>query len=344
VSAARLAPQAATLLDGVLEVDPGYEVLIVCDGTVSRELVAALRLAATSSGRRPYVLEYPPVAPRAADQFGLFTGVARTELVVPAGLIAALRGFDSIVLATSDVDVLLLSTEFRDLVRQGAKVCSLTYMTTDDALRLLPSSLAEVHELRERTDRGLALMSQARSARVTSEAGTDVTIRLGQYAARAQNGVIQRGTRQTLPGGQVIRIPDDRTANGLVVIDRSVAAGAFVALSEPVRFVVRDGYVTDIAGGRYADDLRRWLEARQDPAMFHLTELAFGTNPRCRLTAVSSPREDTHTLGCVSFALGADAHIGGATNAPAHVDMTMRRATLELDGRVVVRSGQLEYA
>lgn len=41
---------------------------------------------------------------------------------------------------------------------------------------------------------------------------------------------------------------------------------------------------------------------------------------------------------------GADVHIGGQTVAPAHIDMTMRDATLQLAGKVVVKDGALMLA
>ena len=103
----------------------------------------------------------------------------------------------------------------------------------------------------------------------------------------------------------------------------------------------RARYVTAIDGGSEAKKLRDWRAHEDDPEIYHPTELAFGTNGRCRLTGVAAPVEDTHTAGCVSFALGADVHIGGRTSAAAHIDMTMFSATLELDGRAIVRDGSL---
>lgn len=78
-----------------------------------------------------------------------------------------------------------------------------------------------------------------------------------------------------------------------------------------------------------------------DGEAYHLTELGVGTNKRCKLTGVAGPAEDTHTLGCVSLALGADIHLGGETRSACHLDMTMRSATLKLDGQLIVERGRL---
>jgi 2,5-dihydroxypyridine 5,6-dioxygenase len=328
VSASTLLAQARTVLAAALELRPSDEVLILWDETVSRELIDALRRAAVELHLQPFTLIHLPLAAES----------------VPETLGAVMTGPNAIVLAISSMGTVLSSAQYNQALSAGAKVCSVHYLrTAEDALRLLPSSIEEVRELHERTNRGSEIMKQVCTARVTSRAGTDMTCALGQYRVRTHSGVIAPGTRQILPAGQVTRVPNDRSANGVVVIDRSIGADDFKELPEPVRLTVQDGYVTAIEGGIDAQRLRSWLSERGEPEMYHLTELAFGTNPRCQQTGATAPSEDTHTSGCVSFALGADVHIGGNTRASAHVDMTMRSATLELDGTVVVRAGVLAY-
>ncbi len=343
MSGSQLVRQAAAVLEGSLRLGSGDEVLIVWDQTVTPDLVEALRAAASLRGIRAYQLTYEPLNYRPMAEFGLFAGasVPAGGLPVPPGLAAALRSCQALVLATSDLDLLMYSQAFHEAFAAGTRAISLSYLTTESALRLLPTSAAEAEELRLLTARGGRLLAAAREAHVTSAAGTDLRLRVGQYQGRTHDGLVRPGTRQTLPAGQVSRVPDDGSAEGVIVIDRSIAANDFRSLSEPVRFTVERGYVTSVDGGLEAQKLRRWLAAREHPEIYHVTELAFGTNSRCRLTGVAAPAEDTHTAGCVSFALGADVHCGGSTSAPAHIDMTMRAATLELDGHAVVADGAL---
>lgn len=343
MSATRLVRQAAAILEGSLRLTPGDEVLVFWDETVTPDVVEALRAAAALRGIRAYVFTYEPLSYRPMAEFGLFAGSSRAADGIPVapGLSAVLGSVRAMVFATSDLELLMFSREFQETLAGGARGVSLPYLTTESALRLLPASVDEVEDLRARTLRGGELLAAARRARVTSAAGTDLTLTLGQYEGRTHDGVALPGRRQTLPAGQVTRVPDDGSARGLLVIDRSIAANDYRRLPEPVRFTVVDGYVTGVDGGSEAARLRSWLAEQGDPEIYHLTELAFGTNPRCRLTGVAAPAEDTHTAGCVSFALGADVHIGGRTSAAAHVDMTMFSATLELDGDAVVREGVL---
>lgn len=346
MSGSQLVAQGGAVLSGHLGLAAGDEVLIVWDETVTADLVEGLRSAAIAAGIRPYVFIYQPLNYRPMAQFGLFAGASLPPegVPIPPGLEGALRSCPVIAFATSDLDFLMFSPAFKKILAGGTRVVSLSYLTTESAIRLLPTDVEEVRALGALTDRGGALMAAAREVRVTSPAGTDLTLRVGQYTGRTHNGLVAKGTRQSLPAGQVSRVPDDGSANGVVVIDRSIAANDFKALTEPVRFTVRDGYVTAVDGDLEAGKLGRWLAAHADREIFHLTELAFGTNHRCRLTGVAAPCEDTHQAGCVSFALGADVHIGGRTMAPAHIDMTMADATLTLDGTPVVKDGALAFA
>lgn len=344
MSGAQLVRQAAAALEGSLRLHSGDELLIVWDETVTPDLVEALRSAAALRGIRASVLTYEPLSYRPMAEFGLFGGgsLPSDSVLVPAGLAAALQSCPTLALATSDVELLTFSRAFRQALAAGTRALSFSYLTTESALRLLPESAEEAEELRSVTARGGELLAATRQVRVTSEAGTDLRLTLGTYVGRTHDGLVKPGTRQTLPAGQVSRVPDDGSAEGVIVIDRSIAANDFRALSEPVRFTVTRGYVTSVDGGLEAQKLRRWLAAQEHPEIYHVTELAFGTNRRCRLTGVAAPAEDTHTAGCVSFALGADVHIGGRIAAPAHIDMTMRAATLELDGRAIVSDGVLQ--
>jgi leucyl aminopeptidase (aminopeptidase T) len=125
------------------------------------------------------------------------------------------------------------------------------------------------------------------------------------------------------------------------VVDRTLSAHDYKMLDEPIVLTVKGGNVVDIQGGLEARRLARWFVELASPGMYHVTELSFGTNPRCSPDRRGYVTEDTHALGTASLALGSDRHWQGNVQAPAHCDMTMRSATFELDGTVVVEDGRL---
>lgn len=335
--------QALVSLRDCLGLQRGEELLILWDGTVSQELVTASRYAALTLGATPLILSFHPRGYFPAREYGLFAGASL--LSPPPSLsravLAAMGACDRLMYAAWDLSVFYFSPEFRDALRDRMTI-RMSYLSTEAALRLLPESPDEVRAVAESTRRVGRAFRNARRARVTSALGTDLTLSLGQYeTVNVGDGLVLKGQRQGLPAGQVTSIPNDGSASGLLVIDRSIGANDYKELPEPVTLTVARGEVTSVSGGADADRLRRFLEEMDDQNIYHLTELAVGTNPRCRFSGALAPFEDTHTLGCVSLALGCDTHLGGGVRAPAHVDMTMRAASLELDGRPIVEQGRL---
>lgn len=338
----KLLNQAMVVLQECLGLQRGQELLILWDGTVSPDLVEASRCAAAALGARPLLLTFEPASHRPMREYALFAAASLMESppALPRGAMSALGSADVVLFATSDSSVF-----FNHEVREAVKRCkgaALNYLSTDAALRLLPESAEEVLAVATLTQKAGELLAVARRARVSSAMGTDLTLSFNRHASPVvQDGMARPGSRQILPAGQVSRVPEDGSAEGILVIDRSIAAPEHRELREPVTLTVRGGQVVSIDGGGEAARLRRFLEEKGDPGLYHVTELGIGTNRRCRFTGLAAPCEDTHTLGCVSLALGCDAHLGGSVAAAVHIDMTMWAASVDLDSRPVVAGGRI---
>ena len=337
-----LLTQASTVVQHCLKAQPGDEVLLVSDESLGPDMTAAFRAAVVLSGAKDHVITYEPFHRRPPQEHCLFAGASllpEEQLQLPATLQAAMEATDRILLLNSDVEIFFVPG-FRELARRKGLV-SFAYLTFEGTLRMLPSSREEVEEIRATVEAGGQALGSATRARITSPQGTDISFRIGQYPLSLHGGVVGFGWTPLLPAGQVVTIPDDGSANGRFVIDRTISAHDYKLLEEPITFHVEEGRVVKIEGGLDAQRLKTWLENLNNPDMYHVTELAFGTNPRCRLSGVIPGCEDTHTRGTVSLALGCDVHFQGPVSAPAHCDMTMRTATLELDGKPIIEEGRL---
>ena len=221
-------------------------------------------------------------------------------------------------------------------------------ITEEMFFRLLPNSYEEILALQTDSKKYFELLNNAKHARITSEKGTDIQMELGQYKTNCSGGVIEKGSgfvggMEILPAGQVSRVPNKGSANGVVLIDRSIGAYEYSPLHEVIKLKVEKGLVTNIEGQREAKRLRKFIDDLEDPNLFNLTELGIGINPKCRFTGEAAPAEDTHTRGCVSVALGCDVHLGGEVQAKVHMDSTVWFPTLELDGKIVVKEGKLIF-
>jgi leucyl aminopeptidase (aminopeptidase T) len=71
----------------------------------------------------------------------------------------------------------------------------------------------------------------------------------------------------------------------------------------------------------------------------NVAELGIGTNEKATLTG--ELLEDEKILGTCHVAFGASAAIGGTVQVPIHLDCVVMRPELAIDGRVVLRDGEL---
>jgi 2,5-dihydroxypyridine 5,6-dioxygenase len=336
------------ILEHCLKVSKGEDVLILHDETIQEGLRDLMSYAAAALGANPQSLGYVPARRLVMKEFGQFAGAWRFGEPAAKTVIGALREADSVVLLGSDLDI-LFSEGLRSALRTGKRMLGLPYLTTEEMFfRLLPDTVEEVQALQRVSKTYFNLLDKAKEARITSEKGTDIRMELGRYRTNCSSGVVEKGVGfvgglEILPAGQVTRVPNPGTANGTVVIDRSMGAHEYSPLREPFTVRVEKGFVTEIEGGVEADRLRRFLAGLEDPNLFNLTELGIGVNPRCKFAGEAAPAEDTHTEGCVSVALGCDVHLGGEVKAKAHMDSTSFFPTLDMDGKVVVEKGRLLF-
>ena len=116
---------------------------------------------------------------------------------------------------------------------------------------------------------------------------------------------------------------------------------------EPVRLTVEKGRLVKVEGGVDAMLLRERLDQWQDPEAFVISHIGWGTDSRARWTEVAQrgteegARDARSTYGNVQVAFGANYRLGGKNQTMAHEDLVLRRATFELDGKVVVQDGQI---
>lgn len=330
-----------------LGVREGETVTVADDQSLTPDTIDAFRFAAEAEGATVLVIAYRNARFIPLKEYCLMTRHAGTTTLqkekdmFPAPLVEAVRNSDGVIMASSDLEFLYSKT-IEEILSKGVRMIALPYLTEEGIVRMLPSNAEEVRSLRETVERITDLFKKSNTARVFSDAGTDLTVKIGQYPILSHTGIGEKGKWTLLPAGQITNIPNDGSAEGTLVIDRTIAANDYKEINERVKFTIRNGNVVNVEGGVEAEKLRRFLESLNNRNMYHLTELAVGVNPKCKFSGIGAPAEDTHTVGCVSFAIGCDYHLGGSHTGPAHIDMTMRYPTITLDGgRSIVDNGKL---
>src|SRR4030095_9892782 len=182
------------------------------------------------------------------------------------------------------------------------------------------------------------ILTQGRTARVTTPAGTDITMSIEGREAIADTGLLtERGAFGNLPAGEAFLAPVEGTAEGTIVVDGSV--GDSGAIIDPITLVVSAGYVHQIRGDASPPAQLEKLRHPQGREAYSIAERGIGTNDRARI--VGNVLEDEKVLGTVHIAMGNNAFMGGRVNVPSHHDAVLRRPDLLIDGTAIMRAGEI---
>src|SRR5205085_6522909 len=197
---------------------------------------------------------------------------------------------------------------------------------------------ADFTQIRPVAERLAARLRAARRVRVTSPAGSDVTVSVeGREPRGWYTGIVRRpGEISAFPGGEVSFPPVEGTAQGTIVFERVMTD--IGRLGEPIRITVEDGNAVAFAGGEEAARLRALVDGV--PGATNVAELGIGLNGAARIS--DEITESKKKLGTAHFALGDNAGgYGGVVECPLHLDGMLFDVTIAIDGEEVVRDGEL---
>jgi len=201
-------------------------------------------------------------------------------------------------------------------------------------------------ELRRQIEESSEVLKRARTLRVTSPAGTDVSMELGEYPVITQYGLTDTpGRWDHWPSAFLYTWPNEGSTNGRVVLN----TGDFVwplnrYLETPVTLTIRDGYIRNIEGEGDAQILRDQMASFEDPEAYAVSHIGWGVDKRAEWDSLkkfpSSVGNDVRSFaGNVQFSTGPNIEAGGNRHTIGHFDMPMLGCTLTLDGHAVVRDG-----
>jgi leucyl aminopeptidase (aminopeptidase T) len=249
----------------------------------------------------------------------------------PAAVAAAMRLVD--VLLCPTVQSLSHTAARRHATDAGARAATLPGVTEEMLARVMS---ADVEGLR-RNGRALAeLLTAGSEATITDANGSDLRLGLGERAAIPDDGDLTApGAFGNLPCGEGFIAPIEGTSEGRLVVDGTI--GGIGRVSEPVELTVAGGHLT-AASGAQGERLMEML-ATGGPQGTNVAELGIGTNEKAILTG--ELLEDEKILGTCHVAFGASAGIGGTVQVPIHIDVVVMRPEVAIDGRVVLRGGEL---
>jgi 2,5-dihydroxypyridine 5,6-dioxygenase len=319
VSVVHLAAGALKVVRICAAVQPGEHVLIVTDTGVPREVAEALACATAAAGGTALTLMMPRLG-RPGEE--------------PPPIVADAMRRAQVVLAPTSLSV--FHTEaVRNACAAGARILVISECREDTLVRGgIEADFTERAAVADSVTRRLV----GDRLQLRTPAGTHLEMRLGGRAAVANTGLaVSPGARSGVPTIEAYIAPLEGTAEGVAIVDASIAVLGLVAAPVAIRFV--RGRAEAFEGGAQARALAELVRRTGHASAAMLSEIGIGLNPEARV--VGRIIEDEGTYGTCHVALGSNTHFGGRLDVPFHLDMVMWAPDIAVDGRPLVVGGRL---
>jgi leucyl aminopeptidase (aminopeptidase T) len=311
----------------------------------------AIRCLAVTPGERVGVLVDEPLceaglrvcdaayAAHARATLTVIPDVARPIDAPDAPFVASLSEIDALVFWIASTSPPEFGNHRRPIYEKAQETGTRIAFGAEIDQAILDNELsADYGAVRELSHAMLARIGSTRHVRVTSPGGTDCTFDLeGRSWLVDDGGLGRRAAMGNLPAGEIYIAPVRTGADGVVVVDRSIALRGMGLLKDPIRFTYEQGRIVEIEGGEEAERVRQVIEDAGEGADT-IAELGIGTNAAARLTG--SIITDEKVLGTAHVAFGDNrGSYGGDNAASIHIDGVIADASILVDDEVVIEKG-----
>ena len=218
---------------------------------------------------------------------------------------------------------------------KGVRIATFPGITKEVMIRGMN---ADYNAISKRTIKLQKILEKGKSIRVTAPAGTDISFDIAGRKVIPSKGLFHaKGESGNLPTGETFLAPIEETSNGVFVTDGSFA-GLGLIKNINIRIEVENGYATKITGGSAAKKLNTMLDKVGKDAR-NIAEFGIGTNDSAKLSGVLL--EDEKVMGTIHIALGNNVSMGGSVNVPIHLDGVVKKPTVWMDGKLLMKDGKL---
>lgn len=207
---------------------------------------------------------------------------------------------------------------------------------------LLRASLAKPDQLHRSGERLRRALRRGRSLRIRHENGSDLALRLRGVEPRVQTGVPNPASGRppfniltSVPSGSVRTALDEGIATGELIANRPSYWDPVVLKGG--RWTFDSGHLresTFFEGGvQFEERLKKAKTQGSKPGF-----LSIGLNPEIR----TAPQQEDLELGTVCVGVGQNRFVNGRNDVSFFAWLAIGGATVDVDGKVLVESGQLK--
>lgn len=223
----------------------------------------------------------------------------------------------------------------RNASAKGVRIATFPGITKDVMIRGLNADYKKISALTIMLQK---ILETGKEIRVTAPAGTDISFSIAGRKAYASKGLFHaKGESGNLPTGEAFLAPVEGTANGVFVVDGSMA-GLGLIKNANIKIEVENGFAAKISGGVIAKKLKAMLDSVGKNAR-NIAEFGIGTNDSAKLSGVLL--EDEKVMGTIHIALGNNVSMGGSVNVPIHLDGVVKKPTVWMDNKLLMKDGKL---
>ena len=313
---------ARVAMEQCVALRPGERVLVVTDTMRDQSVAHALVGGAMAAGSEAVLIVIP--TRRMAPQ------------EPPACVAAAMQATDIAFLYTTYS--LSHSSARVQAQKAGARILSMPGVTEDGFLRTLS---IDIEALASLTNSLSERVGRAKSARITTSLGTDVSLELG-HPVTPIDGLCQKpGEIDFFPPGLFLSVPKLGGVSGKAVVDGAITQ--IGRLSSPVTMTFAEGKLVRIEGGGEAARLEKLLASLEDENAYAFAAWGIGTNPGAALVGEDPSFEGERVYGWCHVSTGSNASFpGGTVRAKIHLDGIISNPTISLDGEVILKEGKFQ--
>jgi len=315
-------------------VKPDETVTVLSEGQLMRDYAEAFAEAARDIGATAIDLNLP--AEKETTKIERLENFGKNQLAKNSEWLRTLKESDLVI----DLLVASFSPEQSEILGSGARML-LVAEEFPTLKRLLPSE-----RMKDATRASEKRLIDAKSFRFTNKAGTDVTYRLGQYKPIVEYGFAETpGHWDHWPAGFVATLANKNGVEGVVVMERGdIVYPHNKHLEERVTFVIEEGFITEIAGGDEAAEMKAFMSGYDDPQAFEVSHIGWGLHPNAEWTTTGIGMDGRAYYGNVLFSTGPNLEFGGDNNSSCHLDLPMRNCTAYVDDKKIIQEGEIVAA
>ena len=218
----------------------------------------------------------------------------------------------------------------RDATDKGVRLVSMPGITEDILERAVDVDYELMKKMILKTAK---ILDAGNKINIRTEIGTDLSFDISKRKAHGLNGGIfdKPGKWGNLPEGEVFIAPIEGTANGGLVIDCTV--GGIGKVDERIEMTIKDGFLTEIKGGKTAVKLMETLKRVDDRNAFNVAEFGIGMNDKAKVRG--NALEDEKVLGTAHIAFGNNIGFEGKVDVPVHIDCVFSEPVVFVDNEKI---------